>query len=228
MKQIKESLKATAKQIKDAAFTRYPTPMLDKKKQKLSKDEKIALITDRFTDIMEALELDLSDDSLRNTPYRIAKMYVEEIFSGLQEENFPEISFFPDSYQHDRRNNTVLVKVNFTSFCEHHFVPMDGAAYVSYIPNGRLIGLSKIPRIVKYFAQRPQVQERLTAQIADCLCLLLDTEDVAVTITARHFCVIARGIEDQNGHTITNVLRGQFDRDEHLRREFFEGVNRKG
>jgi len=154
-------------------------------------------------------------------------MYVEEIFSGLNPNLFPEVSFFEDRFQHNNRNNTVLVKVNFTSFCEHHFVPMNGTAYVSYIPNGKLIGLSKIPRIVRYFSRRPQVQERLTAQIADSLCLLLGTENVAVTITARHFCVIARGIEDENGHTVTNVLRGQFDSNDMLRREFFEGVNRQ-
>lgn len=209
-----------------AAMTRFPTPV-NKHARSLSNEEKISLIKVKFCEIMDILGLDLDDDSLRRTPERIAKMYVEEIFSGLNEEQFPEVSFFQDRFQHDKHSNTVLVKVNFTSFCEHHFVPMNGTAYVSYIPNGKLIGLSKIPRIVRYFAKRPQVQERLTAQIADSLCLLLDTEDVAVTIAARHYCVIARGIEDENGHTVTNVLRGRFDTDEQVRREFFEGVNRK-
>ena len=113
----------------------------------------------------------------------------------------------------------VLVKVSFTSFCEHHFVPMRGVVYVAYLPNERLIGLSKIPRIVRYFARRPQVQERLTAQIADALSLLLETEDVAVSCMAEHFCVIARGVEDGESHTVTNVLRGAFEKDANLRRE---------
>lgn len=217
---------ASEKERKKAAVTRFPTP-LNKKTETLSNEEKISLIKDKFYEIMTVLGLDLDDDSLRRTPERIAKMYVEEIFSGLSEDKFPEVSFFEDRFQHDKHSNTVLVKVNFTSFCEHHFVPMNGTAYVSYIPNGKLIGLSKIPRIVRYFAKRPQVQERLTAQIADSLCLLLDTEDVGVTLAARHYCVIARGIEDENGHTVTNVLRGRFETDETVRREFFEGVNRK-
>lgn len=217
---------ASDNEKRKAAITRFPTPM-NKNAQPLSKEEKITLIKEKFTEIMDILGLDLEDDSLRKTPERIAKMYVEEIFSGLNEEIFPEVSFFEDRFQHDKHSNTVLVKMNFVSFCEHHFVPMNGTAYVSYIPNGKLIGLSKIPRIVRYFAKRPQVQERLTAQIADSLCLLLDTEDVAVTLAARHYCVIARGIEDENGHTVTNVLRGRFETDETVRREFFEGVNRK-
>lgn len=221
-----EGWMASEKEKKKAAVTRFPTPIL-KKEKPLSKEEKISIIKEKFREILEVLDLDLDDDSLKRTPERIAKMYVEEIFSGLNEDTFPEVSFFEDRFQHNKHSNTVMVKVNFTSFCEHHFVPMNGTAYVSYIPNNKLIGLSKIPRIVRYFARRPQVQERLTAQIADSLCLLLDTEDVAVTLAARHYCVIARGIEDENGHTVTNVLRGQFETNDAVRREFFEGVNRK-
>lgn len=211
--------------LKQAAITNFPSPIVENV-HNLSDDEKISIISDHFKEIMITLGLDLSDGSLARTPYRIAKMYVKEIFSGLDVENFPDISFIDECYKHHDRSNMVFVKVNFHSFCEHHFVPMSGTAYIAYIPQKRLIGLSKIPRIVKYFSQRPQVQERLGAQIADALTLLLDTEDVAVSVTARHFCVIARGIEDTESHTITNILRGEFDKNSKLREEFFEGINR--
>ena len=208
-----------------AAKTRFPSPIVEQANT-LSNEEKVEFIATRFKEILEVLGLDLSDDSLSQTPQRIAKMYVNEIFSGLDYNKFPEISYFEDHFQHESKVNTVLVKVNFCSFCEHHFVPMPGIAHIAYIPNGQLIGLSKIPRIVRFFAKRPQVQERLTAQIADCLSILLSTEDVAVSITAQHYCVIARGVEDENSHTITNTLRGQFETNREIRREFFEGVNR--
>jgi GTP cyclohydrolase I len=175
---------------------------------------------------MEALGLDLTDESLARTPYRVAKMYVKEVFSGLNLEKFPDISTIEDHYKHSDRANIVFMKVNFSSFCEHHFVPMIGTANVAYLPNGRLIGLSKIPRIVRYFARRPQVQERLTAQIADSLSLLLETEDVAVSLSAEHYCILARGVEDDDSHAITNVLRGQFDTNFIIRNEFFESINR--
>jgi GTP cyclohydrolase IA len=217
--------KIDKKQSFEAALTRFPSPVLLKAVER-SNEEKIALIAEHFKHIMELLGLDLANESLERTPLRIAKMYVEEIFEGLDPNRFPEISFIEDIFKHDQKSNIVLVKVHFISFCEHHFVPMNGTAYVAYLPNQKLIGLSKIPRIVRYFARRPQVQERLTAQIADSLALLLETEHVAVSITAKHYCVIARGIEDENGHTITNVLRGDFDTNETLRREFFEGINR--
>lgn len=214
------------KKAPSPAITNFPSPIRKPKKQ-LSNEEKIDLIADRFKDILETLGLDIEDDSLTRTPYRIAKMYVEEVFSGLDEKNFPSISFFKDELHHEHKANMVFVKVGFTSFCEHHFVPMTGFAYVAYVPESELIGLSKIPRIVRYFARRPQVQERLTAQIADSLALLLHTDNVAVSITARHSCVIARGIQDECSHTITNVLRGQFGSNANLRREFFEGINRR-
>lgn len=210
-----------------AAITNFPSPIC-LAKSSLNAEEKIDYIAERFRDIMEILGLDLTDDSLARTPYRVAKMYVNEIFSGLDTENFPPISFIEDQFQHNNKGSMVFVKVNFHSFCEHHFVPMNGTAYVAYIPNGKLIGLSKIPRIVRFFACRPQVQERLNAQIADSLAILLNTENVAVSLAAQHFCIMARGIEDTESHTITNVLRGDFNKDPAVRREFFEAVNRKG
>lgn len=210
-----------------AALTNFPSPIKASAVAALSDEEKIALIADRFRDIMEALGLDLDEDSLQKTPYRVAKMYVKEIFSGLDVNNFPDVSFFEEEFPHYHESHMVLVKVGFTSFCEHHFVPMHGVAYVAYRPRDKVIGLSKIPRIVRFFAKRPQLQERLTAQIADSLAILLEMEDVAVSVTAHHYCVIARGVEDEEGHTITNVLRGAFHTDPELRKEFFEGINRR-
>lgn len=207
------------------AITNFPSPLV-KNPPKLSDEEKIEYISKRFGEIMEVLGLDMQDPSLVKTPERVAKMYVKEVFSGLDEKNFPSISFFPDDFHHEKKGHLVLVKVTFISFCEHHFVPMEGVAYVGYIPNGKIIGLSKIPRIIRYFAKRPQLQERMTSQIADSLSILLETENVAVSMTCRHFCVIARGIEDPHSHTVTNVLRGDFETNETLRTEFFEGINR--
>lgn len=205
--------------------THFPSPV-SKVKKALSDEEKIDIITSRFKDILEVLGLDLNDESIGRTPYRIAKMYVKEVFSGLDPANFPEIRFFKEEFHHEHQANMVFVRVGFTSFCEHHFVPMTGVAYVAYLPDKQIIGLSKIPRIVRYFAQRPQVQERLTAQIADSIAILLDSENVAVSLTAAHHCVIARGIEDEHSYTITNVLRGRFNTDAGVRGEFFEAINR--
>jgi GTP cyclohydrolase I len=215
-------------QIPSPAVTHFPSPIV-KEKVALSEEEKIDKIAERFREIMEILGLDVTDDSLAKTPQRIAKMYVQEIFSGLDEANFPKISFFKkdDKHHHEEKPNMVFVKVGFTSFCEHHFVPMAGFAYVAYLPGKKLIGLSKIPRIVRFFASRPQLQERLTAQIADSLALLLETDDVAVSVNARHYCVRARGIQDENSMMITNILRGQFKTKDELRREFFEAINRQ-
>lgn len=207
--------------------THYPSPILENPPS-MSDEEKIELIADKFKDIMEVLGLDLSDDSLQRTPYRIARMYVKEIFSGLDTNNFPEVSFIENKFQPSRGQsdsaNIILVKVNFTSFCEHHFVPMSGLAYIAYVPHKKLIGLSKIPRIVRFFAKRPQVQERLAAQIADSLVLLLETENVAISIIAEHYCVISRGIENEHSNTVTNILRGNFQTNDSLRREFFESI----
>lgn len=207
------------------AITHFPSPISANPPQ-LSNEEKIDKISDHFRQILQILGLNTEDGSIKDTPRRVAKMYVEEVFSGLHLENFPDITFFDDDFHHEHKANTVFVKVGFTSFCEHHFVPLSGFAYIAYIPESQLIGLSKIPRIVRYFAKRPQVQERLTAQIADSLCILLNSENVAVSISAKHYCVIARGVEDENSNTITNVLRGKFNTDDSLRREFFESINR--
>ncbi len=228
---MKKNSKITSKDTSSSkhpspAVTNYPSP-LNQRALEISNEKKIHQITEKFREILEILGLDLNDESLAKTPERVAKMYVNEIFSGLNSNSFPKISFIEDKFQHNSHSNMVFMKVHFISFCEHHFVPIAGYAYVAYVPNGKLIGLSKIPRIVRFFAKRPQVQERLTAQIADSLSILLDTEDVGVSIIAEHYCVIARGIEDENGHTITNVLRGRIEKDETLRREFFEAVNRK-
>lgn len=214
------------KTLQSAKKTRFPSP-IRKTQSHLSEEERIAQIADHFQSIMELLNLDLSDDSLSRTPLRVAKMYVKEIFSGLDEETFPNVSFIEDKFTCSDNKDIIFLKMSLTSFCEHHFVPMSGHAYIAYCPNKKLIGLSKIPRIVRFFAKRPQVQERLTAQIVDCLSLLLDTSDVAVSIVAQHFCVIARGIENESSLTTTNVLRGCFETETEMRQQFFEAVNRK-
>lgn len=207
-----------------AITTNYPSPVSNT--SKLTNEEKIAFIAEHFAKIMEVLGLDLTNESLSRTPQRVAQMYVNEIFSGLDPNQFPKISFIEDEFKHADRSNPVFMKVNFCSFCEHHFVPMVGTAHVGYLPNEKLIGLSKIPRLVRFFARRPQVQERLTAQIADSLATLLETEDVAVSLQAEHYCIMARGIEDDECHAITHVLRGQFDTKDSLRREFFDAIKR--
>ena len=209
------------KTLHNAYRTRFPSPILPDAHE-MPKQEKITRIAEKFRDIMEILGLDLTDESLQRTPYRVAKMYVEEVFSGLDPENFPQITLFNDDFQHGVRSNLVFVKTNFHSFCEHHFVPMEGTAYIAYIPNGKLIGLSKIPRIVRHFSRRPQVQERLTAQIADALSILIGTDHVAVSLCAQHHCMTARGVESENSHAITHVLRGDFDTDPSLRKQFFD------
>lgn len=206
--------------------TNYPNPVVSETNL-LSNEEKIAYIEEKFRDIMIALGLDINDSSLARTPYRVAKMYVNEIFLGLDEKNFPQILYLEDKYKHNEVGNKVFVKTTFSSVCEHHFVPFIGTAYIAYIPNKKIIGLSKIPRIVRYFAKRPQIQERLNAQIAECLCSILETEHVAVSMTAKHHCMVIRGVEDCASHTITTVLKGSFDTDQNLRREFFEAINRE-
>lgn len=206
------------------AVTNYPSP-LSKKRPSLSNQEKKKKIETHFQAIMETLGLDMSDSSLKKTPGRVARMFVEEVFSGLSLESFPSMTYLDDP-QGKKGSELILTKVSFTSFCEHHFVPMHGYAIVAYIPRGKLIGISKIPRLVRYFASRPQLQERLTLQIADSLSLVLDTPDVAVSIKAEHFCVIARGIEDDESNTVTNVLRGAFEKDPLRKEEFFDAMQR--
>lgn len=216
-----------ANPIKEIAKrTTFRTPMIEEDTF-LSDAEKIEFIAERFREIMIALGLDLNDSSLMETPHRVAKMYVKDLFCGLDEKNFPQILFLEDKYKHNEVGNMVFIKTYFTSVCEHHFVPFTGTAYVAYIPNQKIIGLSKIPRIVRFFSKRPQIQERLTAQIADSLTHILETENVAVSMTAEHQCMIMRGVEDCCSHTITNVLKGRFDRDPNTRREFFDAINRE-
>jgi len=189
-----------------------------------SEDEKIAAIEERFAEIMDILGLDLTDDSLRGTPKRVAKMYVKEIFNGLNPANKPKMALFENKYKY----NEMLVEKNisFYSNCEHHFVPIMGKAHIAYISNGAVVGLSKLNRLVDYFAKRPQVQERLTMQIAKELQKDLGTDDVAVLIDAKHLCVASRGVEDDTSSTVTAFYGGKF-KDEKVREEFLRylGLN---
>ena len=184
----------------------------------LSRDEKYQRIAAAFTDITRTLGLDLSDDSLCETPHRIAKMYVDEVFSGLDYSQFPKISVIENKMQVEEM--VQVDKIDLVSTCEHHFVTIDGSARVAYIPGEKIIGLSKINRIVRFFSQRPQVQERLTQQILVALQTLLETEDVAVTINAVHYCVKSRGVMDTNSTTRTSALGGAFKKDPATRSEF--------
>jgi GTP cyclohydrolase IA len=186
----------------------------------MSETEKIEKIRGHFTEILQTLGLDLSDDSLQDTPKRIAKMYVSELFSGLSPQNFPKITVIENKMQYDQM--VCVQDIEVISTCEHHFQPIDGFATVAYIPRNRVIGLSKINRIVEYFAKRPQVQERLTKQIADCLEYLLDTQDVGVHINAKHYCVITRGVQDTHSTTTTSDLRGAFKTQATTRTEFLK------
>ena len=191
------------------------TPLID---TNLSSDEKYDRIKGLMTEVISTLGLDLSDDSLAETPHRIAKMYVNEIFSGLDYKQFPKLSLIDNKMGADE-----MVKVrdiDLTSTCEHHYVVIDGLAKVAYIPSKKIIGLSKINRIVQFFAQRPQVQERLTRQILIALQALLQTDNVAVSIDAKHYCVKARGVRDSNSQTSTTALGGCFRDNIHTRAEF--------
>jgi GTP cyclohydrolase I len=179
------------------------------------------LIEKHFTEIMHVLGLDLTDDSLRGTPRRVAKMYVQEIFSGLDPKNRPHIKLFENKYKYEQM--LVEKDITFYSNCEHHFVPIFGKAHVAYISSGKVIGLSKINRIVQYFAKRPQVQERLTQQIGNELKQILETEHVAVVIDAAHLCVSSRGIQDVNSSTVTSFYSGKFS-EEQSRNEFLEYI----
>lgn len=187
----------------------------------LSDEEKKKKIEHHFREIMLTLGLDLTDDSLKGTPKRVAKMYVEEIFSGLNPENKPQPALFENKYKY--KEMLIEKDITFYSNCEHHFVPIIGKAHVAYISNGKVIGLSKINRIVNYFAKRPQVQERLTVQIANELKKLLQTEDVAVVIEATHLCVSSRGIQDITSATITSSYFGKFN-EESTRKEFLTHI----
>jgi len=182
-------------------------------------ESKINTIAYHFYNIMTALGLDVDDDSLKGTPHRVAKMYVKEIFSGLNPANKPSITLFDNPY----RYHEMLVEKNVTvySYCEHHFVPIIGKAHVGYIPGKKVIGLSKLNRLVQYYSKRPQVQERLTEQIAQALRENLAVEDVAVVIEASHLCVASRGVQDVNSNTVTSHFSGKFQ-DAAARRNFLD------
>ena len=187
----------------------------------LSDEDKIEQIALHFGQIMDILGLDRTDDSLQGTPRRVAKMYVKEIFSGLNPANYPDIKLFENKYKYQQ----MLVEKNilFYSNCEHHFVPIIGKAHVAYISSGKVIGLSKINRIVQHFAKRPQVQERLTVHIAEALRKALETDDVAVVIDATHLCVSSRGVKDVNSSTVTSHFSGQFN-EEARKTEFLKYI----
>ncbi|QNL21005.1 GTP cyclohydrolase I FolE [Hyphobacterium sp. CCMP332] len=188
----------------------------------LSDDEKIRIIEKHFRAIMETLGLDLTDDSLQGSPRRVAKMYVKEVFSGLNPDNMPHARLFENKYKYDQM--LVEKEITFYSHCEHHFVPIYGKAHVAYISTGKVIGLSKINRIVQYYAKRPQVQERLTVQVAEELKKALDTEHVGVVMDATHLCVASRGVGDTNSKTGTAHFSGKF-LNENVKKEFLNYIN---
>ena len=198
------------------------TPTVD---NGLSREQKVEIIASKFSEIMQTLGLDLSNDSLRESPQRIARMYVNEIFKGLHAENFPKITVIENDMNYDQM--IVIRDVTTLSTCEHHFVTIDGKATIAYIPNKKVIGLSKINRIADFFSRRPQVQERLTKQIADCLQYVLETEHVAVHINAKHYCVVSRGVQDSHSTTVTSELRGDFKRKHETRAEFLNHCTTK-
>jgi GTP cyclohydrolase I len=202
-------------------MTSIDTPLRDDAFVK-SDEEKMANIEKLFGGIMEELGLDLTDESLKGTPYRVAKMYVKELFSGLNPENKPKLSVFENKYQYGKM--LVEKNITFSSACEHHFLPITGKAHVAYISSGKVIGLSKINRVVKYYSRRPQVQERLTRQIFNELKNVLRTQDVIVMVEAEHLCVSTRGVNDKNSRTTTLEYGGKFT-DPDLRNEFYQLIS---
>ncbi|GAB5412940.1 MAG: GTP cyclohydrolase I FolE [Congregibacter sp.] len=213
---ISQSLSTEAELVRQALIAGgLETPMVE---NGLDRQQKYERIRDSFREITETLGLDLSDDSLQETPHRIAKMYVDEIFSGLDYAQFPKISVIENKMQ--VKEMVRIDAIDLTSTCEHHFVTIDGSARVAYIPGDKIIGLSKINRIVRFFAQRPQVQERLTQQVLVALQALLGTQDVAVMIDAVHYCVKSRGVMDSNSSTRTSAFGGAFRDDRQTRAEF--------
>jgi GTP cyclohydrolase I len=207
----------------DHVASSYNTPLRPDAFE-LDDDEKINRIEKHFREIMTILGLDLNDDSLNGTPKRVAKMYVKEVFSGLNPKNRPHARLFDNKYKYDQM--LVEKDITFYSHCEHHFVPIYGKAHVAYFSSGKVIGLSKINRIVQYYSKRPQVQERLTVQIAKELQRVLHTDDVAVVMDATHLCVASRGVGDTNSKTGTAHFSGKF-LDENIKREFLNYINSK-
>ncbi|GAM55286.1 GTP cyclohydrolase I type 1 [Vibrio ishigakensis] len=209
-------LSKEAEIVKEALLAKgLETPMTP---SEMNSDQKYNRIKGLLTEVVSTLGLDLTDDSLAETPHRIAKMYVHEIFSGLDYANFPKISVIDNKMSVDEM--VKVSEIDLTSTCEHHFITIDGLAQVAYIPESKILGLSKINRIVRFFAQRPQVQERLTQQILVAIQALVETENVAVTITATHYCVKSRGVMDANSETTTTALGGIFKTNPQTRAEF--------
>ncbi len=210
------ALSENARKVKEALMARgLETPLVD---NGLSTEEKRERISALMSQMMETLGLDLRDDSLYKTPARVGKMFVDELFCGLDYRNFPDITVIENKMQVDEM---IKVKdISFTSTCEHHFMVIDGVAKVAYMPSNKIIGLSKINRIVRFFGRRPQVQERLTQQILVALQTILETKNVAVTITATHYCVKARGVQDPTSSTTTTALGGHFKTNPSSRHEF--------
>lgn len=192
------------------------------KENGLSEKEKLNIIQDSFKTIMNTLGLDLEDDSLMDTPDRVANMFVNEIYWGLSPDNFPKVTAVENKMGYD--SMVVEKGINVQSNCEHHFIVIDGFANIAYIPKNKVLGLSKLNRIVEYFAKRPQIQERMTQQIYYALEFILETPDIAVIIDAKHYCVKSRGVEDVGSQTITSKLGGVFKTDPTYRKEFFESV----
>ncbi|MBT8387728.1 MAG: GTP cyclohydrolase I FolE [Ignavibacteria bacterium] len=208
--------------IDDHVLTSIDTP-LRSDAFKIDDELKIELIEKNFKEIMHILGLDLSDESLKDTPKRVAKMYVKEIFRGLNPDNKPQPKLFENKFKF----NEMLVERDITiySYCEHHFVPITGKAHIAYFPKNHVIGLSKLNRIAQYYAKRPQVQERLTIQIANDLKDTLKTDDVAVILDADHMCVASRGVSDVNSSTVTSSYSGKFLNDE-TKKEFFSHIKK--
>jgi len=188
----------------------------------MSDGAKIEAIASKFREIMEIMGLDLTDDSLSGTPHRVAKMYVQEIFAGLNPANHPDVKTFDNVYGYDH----MLVERNITlnSTCEHHFLPIVGVAHVAYIPEGKVVGLSKLNRIVDHYAKRPQVQERLSRQVLKALQEILGTQNVAVVMDAKHLCVSSRGIQDEGSSTVTASYGGLFETAPDVRAEFLQHI----
>ncbi|MEZ9555203.1 GTP cyclohydrolase I FolE [Vibrio splendidus] len=209
-------LNTEAEKVREALLAKgLETPMTP---SEMNPNQKYNRIKGLLTEVVSTLGLDLTDDSLAETPHRIAKMYVHEIFSGLDYDNFPKISVIENKMSVDEM--VKVSNIDLTSTCEHHFITIDGLAEVAYIPENKILGLSKINRIVRFFAQRPQVQERLTQQILVAIQTLVETENVAVTIKATHYCVKSKGVMDANSETSTTALGGIFKTNPQTRAEF--------
>lgn len=214
-------ISAEAQKVREALIAEgIETPMIQSHQVK---DERRSQIQQHMTDVLSLIGLDLSDDSIEETPKRLAKMFIDEIFTGMDYANFPKITNIRNTMSVEEM---VLVdRITLTSTCEHHFVTIDGLVSVAYFPKDWVIGLSKINRIVKFFAKRPQVQERLTQQILTAIQTVLGTDDVAVYVKATHFCVKSRGVEDYNSYTVTSAYGGRFQDDREVRKEFLAQIN---